>query len=380
MILYLVLLAFVYLAAQVQIINQGSTSVRLTEHRFDALWSVTFIFLVLVVGLRHDVGGDWDNYWLRFTAGPIFNEDPAYYGLLTWLVQVFDLPIYFLNLLCAAISLWCLSIWYKSSQYKWLILLASIPYLIPVVQMGYTRQGVAISIVSLAYYFLIINKFKLFLFAVSMASLFHSSAMVFFLLPILCISLKNSLFAVAGLTGFLGIVLLFSEVGIDFNFLKMIYTKLSVYIEVEQSSSGAIIRGIMGFTFSIIAAIFMSRKILKDIEVRMIAACCVIFFILVCLSIFTSFNTIFDRIALYLIPIYLYYFVHNTMNFFESGADQILLTSIFGIFNIIILTIVVNFGSNMFFYRNYTFWPFFMLFGNTECVSPDTGRCDKGHF
>lgn len=106
--------------------------------------------LALFVGLRHEVGGDWDAY-LRYvdlaTEGAflevLFLNDPAYM-LLNYLVGPWG-RIQAVNFFCAFIAI--LGIWRLSKLLLrnplWGMVL-SFPYHIMVVAMGYTRQGVAL--------------------------------------------------------------------------------------------------------------------------------------------------------------------------------------------------------------------------------------------
>ncbi len=58
--------------------------------RWPDWWRVVFVLLVLMIGLRHEVGGDWGNYLEHIEAtshdsllGAIIRGDPAY-NLLNW--------------------------------------------------------------------------------------------------------------------------------------------------------------------------------------------------------------------------------------------------------------------------------------------------------
>src|SRR5579859_3591976 len=82
---------------------------RLPERQ--ALWTFILagVLFTLMIGLRHEVGGDWLTYLPHLdndrsmSLGDIFSlQDPAYH-LLDWLAAKFNFDIYAVNLVCAAI-------------------------------------------------------------------------------------------------------------------------------------------------------------------------------------------------------------------------------------------------------------------------------------
>lgn len=120
------------------------------------LWTVSFFALVAFVGLRHEVGGDWGNYlrMMENARGQPFlvalgRSDPGYALLNWWGINKFG-GIYFVNTVCGAISLACLMYFCSKQPIPSLALAVAVPYLVVVVFMGYTRQGVALGLVMLA--------------------------------------------------------------------------------------------------------------------------------------------------------------------------------------------------------------------------------------
>jgi len=111
-----------------------------------AIWLV----LTLVIGLRHEVGGDWETYLENLDLvrdEPFSNisliRDPAYV-LLNWVSWKLGAVIYGVNLVCACIFSFGLVLFCRAQPRPWLALCLSIPYLVIVVAMGYTRQAVSI--------------------------------------------------------------------------------------------------------------------------------------------------------------------------------------------------------------------------------------------
>ncbi|WP_345967760.1 EpsG family protein, partial [Pseudothermotoga sp.] len=123
------------------------------------MWkSLTFVMLLIFIGLRHEVGGDWFAYlrWyqnvesrgLSFSLESFILSDWGY-NFLNWLVSKLRLGIYGVNTACAFIfllGLFSFLDYLGSDRDFYLGLLISYPYLIMVVANGYTRQSVAIGL------------------------------------------------------------------------------------------------------------------------------------------------------------------------------------------------------------------------------------------
>jgi len=95
-----------------------------------------------MVGLRHEVGGDWETYLenLDLVRDESFDNlslirDPAYV-LLNWISWRLGADIYGVNLACAGIFSYGLVVFCRDQPRPWLALCLSIPYLVIVVAMG----------------------------------------------------------------------------------------------------------------------------------------------------------------------------------------------------------------------------------------------------
>ena len=157
--------------------------------RWTFRWKITFIILILMIGLRHQVGGDWNQY-LDMLDSYVDNpassnefgfQDPAFI-LFNWLSAKTGLGIYLLNFLSAIFFCLGLVIFCRAQPRQWLALVVSVPYLITVVAMGYTRQGAAIGIAMLGMIALERGSILRFVLFIGFAALFHKSALI--LLPI----------------------------------------------------------------------------------------------------------------------------------------------------------------------------------------------------
>src|SRR5690606_36337681 len=122
-----------------------------------APWAVTLLLLAVIIGFRHQVGGDWSAYASMFVsisymdfASAFWRSDPGY-ALINWLVAQVGGGIHLVNFICALIFVWGLGTLCACQPQPWMALLVSIPYLVTVVAMGYTRHSVAIGLLMLAF-------------------------------------------------------------------------------------------------------------------------------------------------------------------------------------------------------------------------------------
>lgn len=108
-----------------------------------------WIILVLFLGLRHQTGGDWDNYLLLFQRTHVTSflvalslSDPGYM-LVDYGVSRLGLGLGFVNLFCTAIFAAGLLRFAASQPAPPLALLVAMPVLVLLGAMGATRQSVA---------------------------------------------------------------------------------------------------------------------------------------------------------------------------------------------------------------------------------------------
>ena len=118
--------------------------------------NLLIIFFSLFIGLRNEVGCDWDQYlgiFQNVKDGLIENWatlEPAYFTLNS-IFSNFEFGIYLVNAVCALIFSYCLIKFCESLPRPWLGLCVAFPYFIIVVAMGYTRQSVSIALFLLAF-------------------------------------------------------------------------------------------------------------------------------------------------------------------------------------------------------------------------------------
>jgi len=268
------------------------------------IWQVVFLVLALMIGFRHEVGGDWFTYLEQIDgmqenlfSEALTSKDPAY-SLLAWLGIQFGAGIYLTNLVCAIFFTSGLIVFCRSQPHPWLALVVAVPYLVTVVAMGYTRQGVAIGIAMLGLIALLQGNNLKFVLWIGLASAFHKSAVILVPLAVLASS-QNRVFTllwVALTTVFLFFLLLQESIEI----------MVAGYLEAGYHSSGAAIRIAMNAVPAVLFLSFIKRFELSAkhrIFWTWMAWSALLFVVLLFLS---PSSTAVDRVALYWIPLQLF--------------------------------------------------------------------------
>lgn len=285
---------------------QPESSVGSRAGRWPAWWRVAFVLLTLMIGLRHEVGGDWSTYIEHITTasyetllGAIRLGDPAY-SLLNWVAAKTGLGPYFVNTVCAAIFSWGLLVFCRAQPRPWLALVVAMPYLVTVVAMGYTRQGTAIGLAMVGLVALSERKLLRFAVFVVLAGLFHKSAIM--LMP---------LAALAG-TKRRGWTLLWVAVSSAVFYVLLLQESVDAlnagYIKAQYQSQGAAIRVAMNAVPAVLF-LWLRRRFVMPQADRIfwtwmsLGALGFVGWLAV-----SSSSTAVDRVALYWIPLQLFVF------------------------------------------------------------------------
>lgn len=260
------------------------------------------IGMTLMIGLRYDVGGDWEAYEFIFkraglrTLDQTFAQGDPAYAFLNWLAQQVGGEVWLVNLVCGALTVWGVAALARREPQPWLSLLLAIPYLIVVVAMGYTRQAAALGLLMVGLAGLLRNGSiaRLVCWTV-LAALFHKSA-------IICLPLV----AFTGQRGkFVDLVLLASAGIALYTILLQDSIDLLVknYIGARYSSAGAAIRISMSLLPSLIFLLFRRRLGFDEAEDKLWRNFSFVAIGATVALLLSPSSTAVDRVALYLLPI-----------------------------------------------------------------------------
>ena len=267
---------------------------------------LAIIALSIFIGLRHEVGGDWFQYlpYLTRAEGLSLPEviswgDPGY-NSLNWLFSPFPWGIYGVNTVSAAIFSIGLVFFCRAQPRPWLALCLAVPYLIIVVSMGYSRQGVAIGLIMPALLALERGRLKPFLILTALAATFHSTALVMLAFVIPAIPGRTLSMRFLRLL----VVLLVGAALAQTFLVARVDTLIGGYIQSTYQSEGALIRVAMNLLPGILLLLWPRRFSFSPQQLSVwhsmaltSIACAVALFLL------PSNSTAVDRIALYVIPL-----------------------------------------------------------------------------
>lgn len=154
-------------------------------------WIGFFILLLLFVGLRYEVGGDWEGYLQisDFLNGrklvEIFEHEEIGFNFIVWFSVYLGFGIFGANFVTTTIFLYGLFKYCERQANPWLAIVSSLPFLVIVIAMSANRQAAAIGVT-----FLVMagwNKSSLNkkLILIFVAAMFHTSAAIFIVFVIL---------------------------------------------------------------------------------------------------------------------------------------------------------------------------------------------------
>ena len=281
----------------------------------EAFRRIMFLFFgllfVILIGLRHEVGGDWVPYIEIFhEAKRIYSVDNLLfiavnndfgYVVLNYYVNKLGGDIYLVNLICALIFVYGVWRFAFLQPNPWLVLIISIPFLTHIVAMGYTRQAVAVGFIFAAIANLQQQKNLWFWIQIFLAAIFYKIAAVFILFGILQSKSMGK--------GVKIVILLLSSVILFIILQTKLWNFYNSYIALSETgeqfmvSAGAIPRVLMNVIPAIILLLYL-KNLQIDKNIKHL-------FVLMSLAILITFPLVFwrstpvDRMHIFLIPVQL---------------------------------------------------------------------------
>lgn len=333
------------------ILATGQSSVKL-----NITWLAMVIVMSLLIGFRFQVGGDWGNYfhYLEAVQGIELAEvlkmgDPGY-QLLNWLSVQLDWGIFGVNLIGGIIFSIGLVVFCRNLPHPWLALAVAVPYVVIVVAMGYSRQGVALGLAMLGLVSLGRHKTVWFIIWVVLGATFHKTAVL--LLPIAALASTRNRYWTAlwvGAVALVAYVLLLEEQ------IESLYTN---YLAAEMQSQGALVRLLMNAIPAAILLFWRRRFIFTEAEAVLWRWLAIISLALLVLLLISPSSTVVDRIALYMLPLQLVVFAHLPDVFGRRGKrNDGLLTAIL-FYYATVQFVWLNFAIHAEGWLPYQFFPF----------------------
>lgn len=275
--------------------------VRTQQQRLTSpLFLLAATLMALLVGLRYEVGTDWENYLgmydvVRTRGGASLwrMSDPAYMALNALAISI-EADIWLVNLICGAIFTSGLIAFARRQPNPWLTVAVAVPYLVIVVAMGYTRQSAAIGLLMWAIGNFEDRRFVRFVGLMLLATAFHKSAV--FVLPLIVLSSVRNRFVIYTVGGLIAAVAFSLFLG------RFLAGLTDTYIESNMSSQGAIIRVLMNVVPALIF-LFLQRRFTVNEQERLMWRNFALAAVGSVLALALLPSTAVDRLALYLIPL-----------------------------------------------------------------------------
>ena len=302
----------------------------------DFLFYALLLLLTVFVGLRDNVGGDWNSYFYMYYEykDKVFldilkdQQDDMAFAFINYLFSNFNFGFFSVNLITSLISFFGLYIFSKNFSDKFLILIIAFPVMIVICFMGFIRQGCALSISLIGIYYLIKDKKANYFFCIFFAFLFHKTAIIFLIYILTFIDFKNIKKKLAYfLSNKLLVFILILFLLLFLNYLDFFTKILLQYAnQGKYVSKGLIPRLLMNLIPAIIFLFLIKKINLTLIEKKII----IITSLLIILSILfiPIMPTAVDRINLYFIFIQLLFF-EKFKNYFLKYLNQPVLYDLF---------------------------------------------------
>jgi hypothetical protein len=264
-------------------------------------WSFMWLMLTLTIGFRFKVGGDWNNYfhYLYEAQGVDLDEllsmsEPGY-RLLNWMSGKLGWDIYGVNLFGGGLFAFGLIRFCVNQPRPWLALTVSIPYLVIVVAMGYSRQGIALGIIMIGLVALENRSIVQFVVCVAIAATFHKSSVL--LIPIAALANSTKRTFTFLWVAIVVVVLYYLMLS---NQVDDLYDN---YIESEYQSQGAFIRLTMNTLAAVLFLKWRRNLDFNDAQVRIWSWFSILSLFFMALLTITNATTALDRVALYFLPL-----------------------------------------------------------------------------
>jgi hypothetical protein len=316
------------------------------------------IFLILIVGLRFEVGMDWGNYLLHLDEAEslglleaVLGSDPAY-GVLNWIAATLGAGIWLVNVICAAVFVSGMFVFCRGLPNPWLALAVGMPYMAIVMAMNYTRQGAAFGLVLWALVALQDAYIRRFVIFILIATLFHKSALILLPLGVLG-SVRNRLWTIAW-------------IGISFTVAYQLFLAeyqqsiFEGYIEEQYASDGAAARVAMNSVAAIVFLVLRNRFEMPPLHKALwtwISFGALLFIPGFALS---PSSTAVDRVALYFMPVQLVAFGYLPVSAGTAWLRRVATLAILVSYGIV-LYVWFTYSNFYFAWLPYRFYPLEVL-------------------
>jgi hypothetical protein len=323
------------------------------------LLNCTALLILLMIGFRYEVGGDWSPYLRIFRGigskdfGRAFitsGQEPGY-TLVNWIVWQAGLGIWLVNLLCALPFVAGLIALCRRQPNPWLALVVATPQFIIGVGMGYTRQAAAAGFLMIGLAKLLDGRsFRAFVVWALLGAMFHQSVLIF--VPLVALFLFQARY------GSVLLVVPLIVIGYAFLLPKLLGAYSAGYIRTVFQSQGAIFRlGLNAFAGALVLA-FPRRFHTTALEMRIWRGWALLALASLAAFLTIASTVILDRLAVYLLPLQIYALSRVPAAFGQRGSLRLVLTAVVIGYSATVLLIWLTLANNAISWVPYRLYPF----------------------
>lgn len=307
----------------------------------------TGLFLIVVIGLRYRVGGDWSNYeadylyieYLDLGQAFTVSRQELAYTLINWLSAQAGGGMGMVNVLAAipfTVGLIRLSQRLGNAA---LALAIATPFLIIVVGMGFTRQAAALGFLMIALVELLEKKsLKRFIAYVLLGALFHRTLLIF--IPIVLLGSARTWIDSA----------LLAAIALPTAYFTLIRESLdqygSGYLQSNYDAQGASVRVAMNLLPAVLLllsgnVLFRTREeqyVWRTFAVLAILAAAALYFI--------ESSVIVDRLSIYLIPLQLFVYTRIAEQASSSSSSSWTSRGVILLYSATVMFVWLNYAQN----------------------------------
>jgi hypothetical protein len=268
---------------------------------------LVYVFLILFIGWRYEVGCDWNGYLLNYEAAAnlsfvevsIFQGREPLFGFIIFLVRYLNLNYEWLNIIAAMIFFSGLSFFIKYQKNPVLYLALSFPILLIHMPMSGIRQACAIGMEFIAISYFLKGKFSKYLLFIILGTMFHISTAILLVPLIFTLNkIKSKILVSFLISSFL--------ILIYFLFSEIISTRSFYYFSKDfEQANGALWR----LLFSSPGLLFLSKKFRRKFSVKDDGLNKFILIYLFAIVFYPLSSIVSDRINYFYLPILLHFFV-----------------------------------------------------------------------
>ncbi len=341
-------------------VNDGATYGSIVGVRIPPIWWVVMTTMTLLLGWRYEVGGDWHNYLKNFWEAFYLTHDIQWwlndpgYRLLEWLSMQAEWDIYGVNLMGATIFSFGLGIFCLHLPRPWLALSVAVPYLVIILGMGYSRQGVALGCLMIGLVALADDRVLKFVFWAVLGATFHKSAVLVLPMAALAASKRRLFTGIWVAVVVVAAYLLLLADSVD--------TLNTTYLEAEYQSEGALIRLVMNVLPAMILLTRQKRFSVTLPQQRLWFWFSVVSILLLGAYFVSSSSTAVDRVALYLLPLQVMVFAYLPEALGQPNGKNVGWVMAVIAYYAAVEFVWLNFADHAFAWLPYRFYPFEIIF------------------